>query len=165
MSNGRILYATHEGVVVLRFIGEIRYTTGPALENFVESAFTESGPKGFVIDLTDTRSIDSTNLGILARIAKRMQLRDGPRVSIVSSREEINEVLASMSFDEVFDIVASSMTEAGRMEELESKEPDAVTLAHTLLGAHRTLMSLSEYNADLFHDVVAALEQDTGGKR
>lgn len=50
------------------------------------------------------------------------------------------------------------------MEELKTKETDAVGLARTLLGAHRTLMSLSGRNADLFRDVVAAVEQGLAPK-
>jgi anti-anti-sigma factor len=69
MTDGSILHASHDGVEVLRFVGEIRYRLAPALDRYLESVFAKPGLAGFVIDLIETDSIDSTNLGILARIA------------------------------------------------------------------------------------------------
>jgi len=163
MARGRILHANHEGVEVLRFVGDIRYLLAPGLEGFLETVFTDPGLTGFVIDLRETLSIDSTNLGILARIAKRMQLRSGDRVSIVSIREDINEVLASLGFDEVFDIVDSSEIETSGTEELAPAAVGAAAMARTLLEAHRTLLNLNESNQALFQEVVSTLERNSAG--
>jgi len=160
MTDGSILHASHDGVEVLRFVGEIRYMLAPALDRYLESLFAEPGLAGFVIDLVETESIDSTNLGILARIAKRMEIRGGPRVSIVSNRVDINEVLFSMGLDEVFEIVASSSTGTDKGQELVQEEVDEAGMANTLLKAHRTLMSLNERNQELFREVVSTLEQE-----
>jgi len=159
MDDGRILHARHEGVEVLRFVGDIRYLLAPGLDRFLERVFANPDLKGFVIDLRDTVSIDSTNLGVLARIAKRMQLRSDNRVSIVSNRKDINEVLISLGFDEVFDIVESSAIDTGGAEELLPATSDAARMAQTLLAAHRTLMDLNEINQALFEEVVSTLER------
>ncbi|MEN8108224.1 MAG: STAS domain-containing protein [Pseudomonadota bacterium] len=164
MNSGSILHANHEGVVVLRFVGDIRYMLAPALDRFLDGAFSEPGLAGFVIDLTGTDGIDSTCLGILARIAKRMEIHGRPRISIVSNRVEINEVLLSMGLDEVFEIVTSSVPETGNSQELAAGETDDATLARTLLKAHRTLMTLNEHNRELFREVVSTLERETAGQ-
>ena len=83
MDNGTVLHASHDDVHVLRFIGDIRYTLSPSIEHFLEGVFDGPKPAGFVIDLTETDSIDSTNLGLLARIALRMRALDSRRVTIV----------------------------------------------------------------------------------
>ena len=163
MSNGKILHANHDGIEVLRFVGEIRYMLAPALDRYLDSVFAEPGFAGLVIDLVETDSIDSTNLGILARIAIRMEVRGGPRVSIVSNRMDINEVLLSMGLDEVFEIVARSTTGADNDQELVQEEVDEASMANTLLKAHRTLMSLNEHNQELFREVVSSLEQEIAG--
>ena len=163
MSNGKILHANHDGIEVLRFVGEIRYMLAPALDRYLDSVFAEPRFAGLVIDLVETDSIDSTNLGILARIAIRMEVRGGPRVSIVSNRMDINEVLLSMGLDEVFEIVARSKTGADNDQELVQEEVDEASMANTLLKAHRTLMSLNEHNQELFREVVSSLEQEIAG--
>jgi anti-anti-sigma factor len=163
MDNGKILHASHEGVHVLRFVGDIRYTLGHSLDRFLERLFAGHPPAGFVIDLTETDCIDSTNLGLLVRIAREMQDHNAPRVTIVSDRPDINAVLTSMALDEVFDIVSRTPVQTGREQELPRKDPDRETLSRTLLKAHRALMELNERNEETFREVVTKLEQGTPG--
>ncbi|HYQ72180.1 MAG TPA: STAS domain-containing protein [Gammaproteobacteria bacterium] len=163
MSDGKVLHASHDGIHVLRYIGDIRYILSTSIERFLDEVFTGPGPAGFVIDLTETDSIDSTNLGLLARIAIRMQASGAARVTLVSNRAEINSVLTSMALDEVFDIVDDSGLAAGEAEELPQADADRETLARTLIDAHRALMELSEHNREMFRDVLVALEKNSAG--
>jgi anti-anti-sigma factor len=160
MDSGKVLHACHEGVHVLRFIGDIRYNLSPSVERFLEGVYAGPLPAGFVIDLSETDSIDSTNLGLLVQIARWMQVHDAPRVTIVSVRDDINDLLTSMAFDEVFDIVTRTSMQTGNERELPPGNTDKAALAHTLLEAHRALMELSERNQEMFHDVVTALEKN-----
>ena len=160
MDNGNVLHASHNDVHVLRFIGDIRYTLSPSIDRFLEEIFASSKPAGFFIDLTETDSIDSTNLGLLARLATRMQRFDAQRVTIVSNRADINSVLNSMALDEVFDIVENTCLETDATQEVPQKDTDRKTLAHTLIEAHRALMDLNERNREMFRDVVASLEKN-----
>ena len=160
MDNGSVLHASHNGVHVLRFIGDIRYPLSPSIDRFLEEIFARSKPAGFVIDLTETDSIDSTNLGLLTRLATRMQRFDAQRVTIVSNRADINSVLNSMALDEVFDIVQDTCLETDATQEVPQKDTDRETLAHTLIEAHRALMDLNERNREMFRDVVASLEKN-----
>ena len=160
MDNGNVLHACHNDVHVLRFIGDIRYTLSPSIDRFLEEIFTGPQPVSFVIDLTEADSIDSTNLGLLARLAIRMQRLDAQRVTIVSNRADINSVLTSMALDEVFDIVKDAGLETDAVQEIPQKNTDRETLARTLIDAHRALMDLNEHNREMFQDVVAALEKN-----
>jgi anti-anti-sigma factor len=159
MDNGKILHACHDGIHVLRFVGDIRYTLGHSLDRFLEGVFAGPTPAGFVIDLTATDCIDSTNLGLLVRIAREMDNHGAPRVTLISDRQDINAVLTSMALDGVFDIVSTSSVQAGGERVLPLKEADRESLSRTLLKAHRALMELNERNAETFRDVVAKLEQ------
>ncbi len=162
MHSGKVLYGSHGGVQVLRFLGRVTYQIGPALRRFVDKLFLGPTPTGFVIDLTETQSIDSTNLGLLAHIANRMREKGGPRVTIVSGVEDINDILLSMGFDEVFDIVAEIKGPCGTDQPIVATETDGATLRQTILEAHRCLMALNERNRDQFADVVKLLEAQDG---
>jgi anti-anti-sigma factor len=164
MAEGKIWHATHDGIHVLRFVGDVRYPLSPSLDHFLQNLFSREKPQGFVIDLTETRSIDSTNLGLMVRIAKFMQRLGKPRVTIISDREEINQVLTCLGFDKVFDIVKHSESKSPPGKVLTVKEVDSTTLSQTLLEAHRTLMALNERNRELFRDVVAMLAQEEADK-
>ena len=159
MDSGNILHASHDDIHVLRFIGDIRYTLSPSIDRFLEDIFTRSKPAGFVIDLTETDSIDSTNLGLLARLAKRMKTLDTRRITIVSNRTDINSVLNSMALDEVFDIVEDVSLEIKATREVPQQDIDRETLTRTLIDAHRALMEINEHNRKTFQDVVTTLEK------
>ena len=160
MDNGTVLHASHDDVHVLRFIGDIRYPLSPSIDRFLDGIFAGLQPAGFVIDLTETDSIDSTNLGLLARLAKRMKTLDARRITVVSNRAGINSVLNSMALDEVFDIVGDADLETGTAQEVPQENADREVLARTLIDAHRALMDLNEHNREMFRDVVAALEKN-----
>ena len=163
MDNGNVLHASRDGIHVLRFIGDIRYTLSPSIDRYLDEIFTRAEPNGFVIDLTETDSIDSTNLGLLARLATRMQGLGARRVTIVSNRGDINAVLYSMALDEVFDIVEDTCLETDATQEVPQKNTDRETLERTLIDAHRALMDLNENNREMFRDVVTALEKNGTG--
>ena len=163
MDNGNILHASHDNIHVLRFTGDIRYTLSPSIDHFLEEIFARSKPAGFVIDLTETDSIDSTNLGLLARLAKRMNTIDTRRITVVSNRAGINSVLNSMALDEVFDIVESADLETAAAQAMPRENTDRETLTRTLIDAHRTLMDLNEHNREMFQDVVTYLEKNGSG--
>lgn len=162
MVDGRVFHATRDGIHVLRFVGDIRYTLSPSVDLFLKEIFSGSPPVGFLIDLTETDCIDSTNLGLLARLAKAMKNLNGSRVTIVSGRAEINSVLTSMAFDEVFDIVSHVSLERGSEQELGEQSTDKAALSRTILETHRALMELSERNLEMFRNVVTALEKSMG---
>jgi anti-anti-sigma factor len=159
MDNAKILYATHEGIHLLRFVGDIRYPLAPSVDRFIDELFAAGAPAGFVIDLTETRNIDSTSLGVLGRIANRMRQCGAPRATIISTRPQINEVLTSMGFDEVFDIVRDTAIARREGQVLAVEEADRESLVRTVVEAHRTLMAMNEHNRELFRDLVAVLEQ------
>ena len=163
MTDCHILHASYNDVHVLRFIGEIRYTVTPSVERYLDGIFAGDKPAGFVIDLTQTDSIDSTNLGLLVGIARRMQAPGSPRVTIVSNRADINSILTSMALDEVFDIVEASDHEPGETREVPQEINGREVLERTLIDSHRALMDLNERNREMFKDVVSSLEKKEGG--
>jgi anti-anti-sigma factor len=160
MDEGRVLHASHQGVQVLRYIGDVRYTLAPSLGRFLEDLFARVRPAGFVIDLQQASGIDSTNLGLLVRIAKHMQELGGPRVTIISGHEDTDEILLALGLDEVFDIVKGRTAEGEDGQMVPVGDPNPQELARTVLAAHRALMALNEQNRDLFQDVVAAFERE-----
>ncbi|MCU7843848.1 MAG: STAS domain-containing protein [Candidatus Thiodiazotropha sp. (ex Monitilora ramsayi)] len=157
----RVLHAVHEGVHVLRFTGEIRYPLGPALERFLDQLLNEK-PPGLIIDLCETRIIDSTCLGLLAHLALQLRALGLAKAKVVSPQPDITEVLRSMSFDRLFEIIGEMPFSPAEARELETdigREED--TLLATMLGAHRALMVLSEHNRLQFRDVVKVLERES----
>jgi anti-anti-sigma factor len=166
-AGGRILHArSSAGIHVLRLLGEVRYPLAPALDAWLRRVF-EAGPApaGFVIDLSQTEALDSTHLGLLARLNTRLRQAGAPRATLVTGRPDITEVLLSMGFDEEFHLVhpdgrPAAVAQGETVAEGAADDADDETMARTVLEAHRALMALNERNREQFKDVVAILEME-----
>jgi anti-anti-sigma factor len=164
MPEGRVTHAESGGVHVLRYFGRVDYILAPAIRRFADDLVSHGQVRAWIFDLTQAEILDSTNLGLLARLAARTSPEDkeGKNV-ILSTSDDINSVLRSMSFDTLFDIVtdqprlASESTDA---HPIPTGVPTRSEVGQTMLDAHRALMALSETGRLEFQDVVIALESD-----
>jgi anti-anti-sigma factor len=166
MAEGRVTYAQEDRWHVLRYVGRVDYTIAPAIDRFVQSLFEDGRVRPFLFDMREARLIDSTNLGLLARIAERVRRGEGGTSTIVSTREDINDVLSSMGFKEIFDLRADlPYTPRAQSEELVTgDEPSQGQLLRTMLDAHRTLVTLNDSDRKRFQDVVSMLEAEMRGR-
>ncbi|MCB1691375.1 MAG: anti-sigma factor antagonist [Pseudomonadales bacterium] len=158
---GKILLAHQDGVKVLKFVGDVRLTLGPAISAFVKQIGSNPELRAVVIDLTEAESIDSTALGLLAKISLRSQESLGALPTIVSSNDDITRILFSMGFENVFVIVNEASKEVGPLGELPTQMLSEDAMREQVLEAHRVLMSLNEKNQDMFRDLVEALENES----
>jgi len=165
MSLGHVTHAAQEGVHVLRYFGTVNYTIAPGLQQFLQHLLIDDHVSGLVFDLTAAESLDSTNLGLMARANEQIREAGAPNSVIISSNEDIDVVLRSMGFDQTFDLLPA---EAGPLEAsadpVHTPSPSASELQHTMIEAHRALMRLSEAGRVAFEPVVACLERDTSLK-
>jgi anti-anti-sigma factor len=161
MPEGRVLYADHDHVHVLRYIGDIRHPIAPSVNRFVDALLQRFDGEDLVVDLSEADAIDSTNLGEIARIAVLLAERCSKRAAIVSPRFEISQVLYSMAFDEVFDICTESSKDVGG-EPIPDVGATRRQSSQVILDAHRRLMQLSEGNRRQFSEVVELMERELG---
>lgn len=159
-SGGKIMLARVGHVCVLKFTGDVRLSLAPTLTTFVNSIGQASDCQSIVIDLTDVEGIDSTMLGLLAKISLRSQEALNRLPTIISTREDITRILLSMGFDSIFAISGEAgealVGEAELAPQLVSEEE----MREQVIDAHRTLMSLNESNEKAFHDLVESLESE-----
>lgn len=175
MEKGSYFVAEKSGITFIRMVGNLKYTGSSGFDIFLDR-FLQREYQDVVIDLTEASFLDSTNLGLIARIAERARkLGRGP-VTIISPNDDVNRILESVRFDRIFRIIDSPQNprtsrtppasgeaptmQAGREEELASStgdrsEKDQLKM---ILRAHRTLIDLDEENRAEFQDVVDLLE-------
>lgn len=158
---GRILVAQHDGVYLIKFVGDVRLTLCTAVDHFLETMLSDPRFRSVVIDLTRTDGIDSTSLGVLAKLSIRTQEKFGFRPTLVSTRADITRILRSMGFDDVFHIVEQPLESKEQFGELAPCDCSEEEMRERVLEAHRVLMTLSEANREAFQDLVETLEAAT----
>mgnify|MGYP002019061313 FL=1 len=115
--------------------------------------------KAIVIDLTETECIDSTSLGLLAKLSILSRQKVGFLPTLVSNHEDMNRLLQSMGFDQVFNIVSESTPTCEELQDLPAQMLSEDKVKHKVLEAHRILMDLNDSNREAFRDLVSALEK------
>ena len=159
-SMGKILFAKQDDVHVLKFIGDVRVTLGPTITSFLGKIRDARNLKSIIIDLSESTALDSTTLGLLAKISLQSQKILEVKPTLVSTNEDVNRILHSMGFAQIFVIVDQVMSKCDSLDELPALSVSEYALREQVLEAHRTLMSLNEKNKNTFCDLVDALEEE-----
>lgn len=160
MTSGKVLFAEQEGVHILKFVGDVRVTVGHAIDSFLNAMLRGDDFKSVIIDLTETIGIDSTSLGLLAKISIRTKKICNVVPTIISTNDDITRILLSMGFDQVFFIIDESMDATIELGELPIQNPPEHIVREKVLEAHQVLMDLNEKNQLVFKDLVVALENE-----
>ncbi len=159
MIPGKIQFAESEGTYVLKLIGEVRLTLCSSLEKFLVMMFDEPSFKAVIIDLSESETIDSTSLGVLAKLSIEAKRRFGLTPVLISPQPDITHILMSMGFERIFLIVHERRCTHQGMKELHCETGSEASTRDQVLEAHRVLMTLNENNQKAFNDLVKQLER------
>lgn len=159
--SGKILVGSHDGVYIIRFVGDVRVTLAGAFDHYIERMLSDTNFNSVLIDLTDAVAIDSTSLGGLARLSISVHQRKQCIPTLTCGSQDILRVLHNMGFDDVFDIVDELFTPTQSMAELPaSQELSEAQMRQRVIDAHRVLMAMNDSNKAAFSDLVKALEAE-----
>ncbi len=158
MSRCRILQAECSGVYVLKLVGEVRLNFCSTIDASIEAITQDPNFASLVVDLSETTLIDSTTLGLLAKLAVQAKQKSHFLPSIISTNPDITRILTTMGLDSVFLILKEPASNKQELVELAPKETDEREVRENVLCAHRVLMDLNEHNHEQFKDLVNALE-------
>lgn len=156
--DGRILVAHHDGVYLMKFTGDVRVTLCTTVDAFLDSMFRDAVFKSVIVDLSEAECIDSTSLGILAKLSIQAQSRFNYLPVLVSTNADITRVMRNMGFEDVFQIVEEKIETADQLGELPKIDASDEDVRLRVIEAHRILMAMNENNRAAFHDLVETLE-------
>lgn len=161
MSSGKILAADYKHMALLKFVGDVRVLMSSTLDAYCQALYRRAILDAMVVDLSETTGIDSTALGLLAKMAIQLRNRYNVIPTIVSPNPDITRILRSMSFDLIFNIVASRNSSETSYQELKQQKESEDSVREKVIDAHLTLMTLSEENRLEFQDLVQSLKSQS----
>jgi len=158
MKPGQILVADHNGVFIIKMLGDVRLTLCISFDQFIDSMFKSENFTSVLFDLSEAEAIDSTTLGLMAKISILGQERCGIVPVVLASNPSIQRILQTMGFSDIFTIVDELDTPAFTAKPLNCVNCDEKAIKEKVLEAHKILMGLNTSNADAFRDLVTMLE-------
>jgi len=160
VKRGKILFARKGGICFIKLVGKIRHPLSPGFDRLINDTVKDESTEDIVLDVNEAEHIDSTNLGLMARVARFTMEKFKHKPVILCRNENISVLLRSMGFDCVFTIVDRSdggPQEFSAMSEVEQTREAQVRM---ILDSHRTLMEMNEKNRETFKTVVEAFEDE-----
>lgn len=160
MAENSILFAENDGFCFIKFIGNIQYTISSGFDKLVARITASKTVRDAVFDVNMATHIDSTNLGLMARIAGSLIEKYNRKPVIICDNADINTLFLSMGFDHAFLIVKKLDIAQPELSELPAEEQDRADQLRMLTVAHRTLMEMNDKNHDTFKTVVEMFENE-----
>ena len=156
--DGKILAASHDGAYVIRMVGDVRLTLCTTIDDYFQHMFDDPEFASVWVDLCDAEGIDSTSLGLLAKLALEVKDRYGFAPAIYSCDPGINRLLKSMGFQHLFELHEEACCNPEDVSEIPTAEGSEQAVREKVIEAHRVLMGLNEANRARFKDLMNALE-------
>ncbi len=159
MRPGQILVADHVGVYVIKMTGDVRLTLCISFDRFINTMLAEPNFSSVLFDLSEAEAVDSTTLGLMAKISLLAQEKRDITPLILATNASIQRILQTMGFADIFTIVDKLEVEFTPEKNLTAIECDENQVKEKVLEAHKILMGLNEKNHETFRNLVAMLEK------
>ena len=159
MSTGHVEYASLDGTHIFKLIGEVRAQSCISLDKLLARIEQQQNVIGAIVDLTQTTFIDSTVLGILAKLGLKLKQAHQIQAVMLSTNPDITTLANSMGLGQVFVILNYSGDPNVCTKTLIDDNVNHSTMLCTVLDAHKTLMNLNKNNQNMFEPLVKQLEK------
>ncbi len=159
MIKAKIQVASHNGAYVIRFQGDVRLTLSASVDDYFSTICEDPDFTSVWVDLCDTEGLDSTTLGLLAKLALKVRKKFNFSPAIFSSQPSITRLLRSMEFHKLFDLREESCVTSEVPQDIPMVSRDEKNLRAKVIEAHKVLMNISEENEVKFRSLVTSLEQ------
>lgn len=157
-TNGKVQYTEQNDIFVLKLTGEVRLTLCTAIDTAVSKLFARQHFKDVILDLSDAVSLDSTTLGLLAKLTILAKQSINILPTLETSNSDIIRLLDSMGILSSFIIVDSSKTDWQGLKDLSPDLCSEEFVKETILEAHKILMDVNDENKATFKELVNTLE-------
>lgn len=158
VTEGRVLAASRHGAYVIRMVGDVRLTLCTRIDDYFQHMFDDPEFASVWVDLCEAEGIDSTTLGLLAKLALQVDERFGFKPAIYSCDPGITRLLKSMGFQRLFELREEVCSSTANVDEIPLVEGSEEAVKQKVIEAHRVLMGLSDENRVRFRDLMTALE-------
>ncbi len=155
------MYYIGDKVAFLKLKGAVRFTCTPYLDFACKNIKTESMQE-IIFDFTQTKYVDSTIIGNLAKYFLRNEIRsiNKSKLIIVYKDEDIKLLFNKIGFDQFFTFIKDEP----RLENIQSKwiypsasNEDIEELKKFIIDAHQTLDKIQPHDPS-YNEVVQSLK-------
>lgn len=161
--SGQILVADHDGIYLIKMVGDVRLNLCIPFDNFIQRIFSQDDFYSIIFDYSQTDGLDSTTLGLIAKLAVKSQEIKSIKPAMIGADASIHRLLDVTGITDLCQLMKKTDLDSV-MEEAEPL-PDASDannedrVRKKVLEAHKVLVSLNDANKESFKDLIQTLSQ------
>ncbi|RLA41108.1 MAG: anti-sigma factor antagonist [Gammaproteobacteria bacterium] len=159
MDKGKILVGQCDGNYLIKMTGDVRVTLCASLNQYINTIFKQQSVQAVLVDLLDAEGLDSTTLGLLAKLALHSKRVYGIVPRLFCSDRSILKTLEVMALDELFEIIPKNVNAELSLRELGCCQDEERTRAD-VLEAHKLLVEINPKCEAEFIDLIRYLENE-----
>jgi anti-anti-sigma factor len=145
----------------IKLVGDVRLPWCISLDTYCEKVIKQPGLKKVFIDLTDTDNIDSTTLGVLAKISNySRKFRDNLPI-LISINDDIDRLIISTGLMSIFEIKKDFNINPDLFDNLPIVSSSDEEIKKSVIDAHEKLMELTKDNQLKFKSLVDYLNESS----
>jgi len=153
-------YSVVKDTMVVVIKEKVTYFNCINFNEFIETILFSSDTNDLILDLEECTFMDSTALGLLAKIAKNKILNKKPKPYIVTSNRSLIDTIDSYDLSSFFNMLNANFLEVNEQISINTSEFDKSKLSSLILEAHKHLSSISEENRQKFEGVISQFEKN-----
>ena len=146
-----------QGNYLIKMTGDVRMTLCTSLNQYINTIFKEPRVNSVLVDLRDVDGLDSTTLGLLAKLALACQRAYQLIPVLFCTNPGVLKTLEVMGLDEYYEMIRSTDSSDISLEELPCS-PDEERARQDVLEAHKLLVEINPACEAEFIDLIQYLE-------
>lgn len=165
ITSGKILVASHQGIYLIKMLGDVRLTLCIPFDNFIQSLFVKDDFCSIVFDFSKTQGLDSTTLGLVAKLAVKSREKKSIKPSIIGADAGIHRLLDATGIIDLCDVIDDDTTLVDTLDEpaalpVNADASNEDKVRKKVLEAHKVLVNLNDANKQSFQDLIKTLSQE-----
>ncbi len=158
MNDAEYLIAERSGRIFIKIVGNARYTNSAEFGNFVlNDLLKKSHSEEVLLDLSETKFMDSTVMGLIARLAGYSISKFQAKLKVKSQNKVINDLLYNTGFNDYILIIDD--IDEQNYKGLNCSDNHDNSLEKLILEAHKALSEMNEINRKEFKTVIEMLSK------
>lgn len=158
MESGKILVSHDGSNYIIKLESDVRLTLCASLSQYMDTIFESESVDDVLVDLLDATGVDSTTLGLLAKLALHCKKMFGVKPTIFCVDEDLIQVLKSMGLDDIYNIVDQPPEQLDSLKPLPPNVEDVELMQQQILEAHKLLVLLSPDKKQEFINLIQCFE-------
>jgi|GEM_PF-1070202 len=149
------------GVCNIKLVGQIRYnSSAKGFMDFVSTSVADKKVRDVIVDLRTCEYIDSTDIGVLAKIATLQESKGEKKPTLVyCEKSSVSQAISDVSVNLLFEVCVGKEVSEQELDDVKNSDYSLDEITRIMYDTHKLLCDLDDLNKEKFGITVNLLKE------